>query len=108
MRWLSAIRWLAVTGFVVAVVAACAGSDDAVPAQFAEECDGNCGEGLECVNRVCTLRCTMMTECTPYHATAICDTGYCYVPCVTRDDCPGDLTCTQTQLSNRMTCRAQP
>jgi hypothetical protein len=107
MRGLNAMGWLAVAGWAVASGAACAGSEDAPPAQFAEVCDNDCAEGLECVNRVCTARCTGPSECTARHAMAICDNGYCFVPCMTSFNCPNGLVCTQQQTSTRMTCRAQ-
>jgi hypothetical protein len=108
MRGLNAIGWLAVSILVASNVGACAGSDEDVAAQFAEECTGECDEGLVCNSRVCTAQCTTMTECTPLHPTAICDNGYCFVPCTTSFNCPNGLACTQLQQSMRMTCRAQP
>jgi hypothetical protein len=107
MRALSAVGWLTVSILVASNVGACAGSDEDVPAQFAEECDGNCAEGLQCQNRVCTATCTTMTQCTPHSTTAICDNGYCFVPCITSFNCPNGLVCTQLQQSTGMTCRAR-
>jgi len=107
MRGLNAVGWLAVSVFLVSNVGACSGSDEDVAAQFAEVCDGDCAEGLMCQNRVCTLSCTTMTECSPHSATAICDNGYCFEPCTTSFNCPNGLACTQMQQSTRMTCRAQ-
>lgn len=109
MRGLNAVGWLAVSlSFLVATnLGACSGSEEDVAAQFAEECDNNCAEGLQCQNRLCTASCTTMTQCTPFSATAICDNSYCFEPCTTSFNCPNGLVCTQLQQSMRMTCRAQ-
>ena len=108
MRCLTAVGWLAAASAAMTAAGSCAGSDEDVAARFAEECNNDCGEGLECINRVCTLRCTTMNDCTAHSATAICDSGYCYEPCVTTSNCPNGLACTQLQSSSRMTCRARP
>ncbi len=107
MRGLNAVGWLAVLFLLASNVGACSGSEEDVAAQFAEECTDECGEGLICTNRVCTAQCTGPAECTAFSATAICDNGYCFEPCVTSFNCPNGLVCTQMQQSARMTCRAQ-
>lgn len=108
MRCLTAVGWLAAASISVAAAGSCAGSDEDVPAQFAEPCEGECAEGLECQNRVCTARCANAGECMAHSLTAICDVNYCYEPCNTSFNCPNGLACTQLQSSARMTCRAQP
>lgn len=106
MRCLTAVGWLVGAALFVST-GSCAGSDEDVPARFAETCANDCAEGLECVNRLCTARCAATTDCTPHSATAICDANYCYEPCMTTFNCPNGLACTQLQSSSRMTCRAQ-
>jgi hypothetical protein len=108
MRKVTAVGWLVAATLCALGAGSCTGSDEDVPARFAEECDNDCAEGLECINRVCTARCAAMTDCTPHHASAICDANYCYLPCMTSFNCPNGLACTQLQSSARMTCRAQP
>lgn len=105
MHGLNAVLWPAVSILIASSFGACSGSDQEVPAQFAEQCDNNCDEGLQCQGRVCTAICTTMTQCTPFSATAICDNGYCFEPCITSFNCPNGLACTQMQQSMRMTCR---
>jgi hypothetical protein len=107
MRRSTAVGWLAAASLCALVTGSCAGSEEDVPARFAEVCDNDCADGLMCINRVCTAHCTGMTECAAHHASAICDANYCYLPCMTTFNCPNGLACTQLQSSPRMTCRAQ-
>ena len=105
MRGVRAVGWLAVWSLFVSAAAGCAGGDEEATPQYAEPCEGVCAEGLECVNRLCTIRCGSANDCVPISPTAICDSNYCYEPCMSTFNCPNGLACTQQQTSMRMTCR---
>lgn len=105
MRWLFAMGCMALAGSTFGA-AGCGGDDSAPQAQFAEQCDSSCEEGLECLNRLCTARCGDVSVCRAFSDTAICHAGYCYEPCQSTFNCPNGLTCTMVG-STQGTCRVQ-
>jgi hypothetical protein len=107
LRRLGVLGCLLSVGASGAAFAACSGSEEDVPGQYAEPCaDGNtpCATGLTCVNNLCTLPCTSATTCMPFSAKAVCNV-YCFEPCMTRSQCPNGLQCLAGV--GQGTCRVQ-
>jgi hypothetical protein len=88
----------------------CGGDDESQVALFAEECNTECGNGLSCINHICTTMCTETTEasvCRPLSSLpTTCSNGYCYLSCMSQFNCPNGLTCTMS-LEPQGTCRVQ-
>lgn len=107
LRRLSVLGCTVVIAASAALFAACGGSEEDVPGQYAEPCASGgtpCATGLMCVNNLCTLPCTSAAICMPFSAKAVCDV-YCFEPCLTRSQCPNGLIC--QSAVGQSTCRAQ-
>jgi hypothetical protein len=91
-------------------VTSCGGDDEAAIAHFAEECDGECADGLLCINRICTAMCTASSAASTCGAldsrATACSGGYCYLSCQSQFNCPTDLVCTMSG-EPQGTCRVQ-
>jgi hypothetical protein len=97
---------MALTMWAATLLLSCSGDDETPKGNYAEQCGSTseCAEGLECVNRLCTIRCTTTTECRALSPTdGFCSGGVCYDACRSNFGCPAGLTCVMN-LDSQGTC----
>ncbi|MGD8860557.1 MAG: hypothetical protein PVI30_11145 [Myxococcales bacterium] len=89
------------------LLGSCSGDDETPKGQYAEQCNNTpeCAEGLECINSLCTIRCSSNTECRALSPTnGFCSGAVCYDACRSNFGCPNGLTCVMN-LDTQGTCR---
>jgi hypothetical protein len=86
---------------------ACGGSKSAAKGQYSEECAAttDCSAELKCINGICTITCTGLTQCQALSSIAICSSGACYNTCHDKTSCPNGLDCVQDPFASQYTCK---